>query len=54
MFFEQGMLGGFSYINKRYSEASKNKYILYRNMNNLNGHATSQYLPYGGFNGVKI
>ena len=49
MFFEQGMLSGFSYINKRYSEASKNKYILYRNMNNLYGHATSQYLPYGGF-----
>ena len=24
MFFEQGMRGGISYINKRYSEASKN------------------------------
>ena len=29
MFFEQEMRGGVSYINKRYSEASKNKHILY-------------------------
>ena len=28
MFFEQGMKDGVSYINKRYSEASKNKNIL--------------------------
>ena len=35
MFFEQGMRGGVSYINKRYSEASKNVSILYLNMNNL-------------------
>ena len=28
MFFEQGMTGGVTYINKRYSEASKNKNIL--------------------------
>ena len=27
MFFEQGMRGGVSYVNKRYSEASKNKHI---------------------------
>ena len=35
MFFEQGMRGGVSYINKRYNEASKNKSILYLDMNNL-------------------
>ena len=28
MFFEQGMRGGVSYINKRYREASKNVNIL--------------------------
>ena len=28
IFFEQGKRGGVSYINKRYSEASKNKHIL--------------------------
>ena len=41
MFFEQGMRGGVSYINKRYSEASKNKHILNLDMNNLYGHAIS-------------
>ena len=35
MFFEQGMRGGVSYINKRYREASKNVNILYLEMNNL-------------------
>ena len=53
MFFEQGMRGGVSYINKRYSEASKNKHILYLDMNNLYGHAMSQYLPYANFKWVK-
>ena len=53
MFFEQGMRGGVSYINKRYSEASKNKHILYLDMNNLSGDAMSQYLPYTDFKQVK-
>ena len=35
MFFEQRTRGGVSYINKSYSETSKNKYILYLDMNNL-------------------
>ena len=39
MFFEQRMRGGVSYINKRYSEASKNKDNFY----------LSQYLPYANF-----
>ena len=34
MLFEQGMRGGVSYIDKRYSEASKNVNILYLDMNN--------------------
>ena len=49
MFFEQGRRGGVSYFNKRYSEASKNKHILYLDINNLYGHAMSQYLPYANF-----
>ena len=53
MFFEQGMRDGVSYINKRYSKASKNKHILYLDMNNLYGHAMSQNLPYSNFKWVK-
>ena len=34
MFFEQGMRGEVSYINKRYSEASKNANIFYLDINN--------------------
>ena len=54
MFFEQGMRGGVSYINKRYSKANNKyypdydkekpeKYVLYLDMNNLHGCAMSQY-----------
>ena len=64
MFFEQGMRGGVSYINKRHSKANNKyypdydktkpeKYILYLDMNNLYGHAMSQYLPYANFKWVK-
>ena len=53
MFFEQGMREGVSYINKRYSEASKNVSILYLDMNNLYGCAMSQYLPISNFTLVK-
>ena len=53
MFFEQGMRGGVSYINKRYSKASKNVNILYLHMNDLNGCAMRQYLPIGNFKWVK-
>ena len=35
MFFEQGMRGGFSYINKRHSETSKNKHIFYLDMKSI-------------------
>ena len=53
MSFEQGMRGGVSYNNKRYSEASKNKHILCFDMNSLYGDAMSQYLPYADFKWVK-
>ena len=53
MFFEQGMRGGVSYINKRYSKASKNVNILYLDMNNLYGCAMRQYLPISNFKWVK-
>ena len=53
MFFEQRMRGGVSYINKRYSDASKNKHILYLDMNNLYGYAMRQYLPISNFKWVK-
>ena len=53
LFFEQGMRGGVSYINKRYNEASKNVNILYFDANNLYGHATNQYLPINNFKWVK-
>ena len=41
MFFEQGMRDGVSYINKRYNKTSKNKHIIYLDMNNLYGHVMS-------------
>ena len=53
MFFKQGMRNGVSFVNKRYSEASKNEHILYLGMNNLYGHGMSQYLPYTNFKWVK-
>ena len=64
MFFEQGMRGGVSYINKRYSKANNEycqdydkekpkKYIIHPDMDNLYGHAMSQYLSYADFKWVK-
>ena len=53
MFFEQGIRGGISYISKIYSEASKNKHILYLDMNNLYGCALRQYLPISNFKWIK-
>ena len=53
MFFEQGIRGGISYINKRYSEAYENVNILCLDMNNLYGCAMSQYLPINNFRWVK-
>ena len=52
-FFEQGMRGRVSYINKRYNETSKNKRILYLDMNDLYGCAMSQYLSISNFKWVK-
>ena len=65
VFIESGMRLGICQISKRYSKAS-NKfcpdydpnnpevYIKYLDMNNLYGHAMSEYLPYGGFKWVKV
>ena len=64
LFIEKGMRGGISYV-KRCSKANnkycpdydKEKpeiYINYIDMNNLYGGAMSEYLPYEGFNGLKI
>ena len=53
MFFEQGMRGEISYINKRYSEASKNVNILYLDMNNLYGCAVRRYLSINNLKWVK-
>ena len=53
MLFEQGMRGGVSYINKRYSKASKNVNILYLDMNNLYGCAVRRYLSINNLKWVK-
>ena len=53
MFFEQGMRGGLSYINKRYSEASTNVNTLYLDMNSLYWCTMRQYLPINNFKWVK-
>ena len=47
------MRGGVSYIDKRYSGASKNVNILYLAMNNLYGCAMTQYLLINDFKWVK-
>ena len=52
MFFEHGMRVGVSYINKRYSETSKNKHILYLDMN-MYECTMKQYLPNSNFKWVK-
>ena len=65
LFIESGMRGGISQVSKRYSKVNNefcpdydtNKpevYIKYLDMNNLYGHAMSDYLPYGGFKWVKV
>ena len=63
IFIEKEMRGGISYINKRYNKGNNEyysdydsekpkTYITYLNINNLYGHATSQYLPYASFKWV--
>ena len=64
MFIEKGLRGGVSYINRRYSKANNEhcqdydkekpkNYIIYLDMNNLYGHAMSQYLPISNFKWIK-
>ena len=60
LFIEKRMVGGISYIAKRYSKANnkymkcydsseESKFIMYLDANNLYGWAMSQYLPYSEF-----
>ena len=49
MFFEQGMKGGVSYINKRYSEHLKMSIYFIWTWISLYGYAVSQYLPHANF-----
>ena len=60
LFIEKGLIGGISYIAKRYTKANNkhikhydpktpSKFITYLDMNNLYGLEMSDYLPYGGF-----
>ena len=64
LFIEKGLRGGISYIAKRYSKANntymndydpkkQSTFISYFDMNNLNGWAMSEYLPYEGFKWLK-
>ena len=53
MFSQQRMSVGVSYIDKRYSEASKNVNLLYLDMSKLYGYAMSQYLTISYFKWVK-
>ena len=65
LFIEKGLIGGISYIAKRYAKANNNcmndydpkkqsTFISYLDMNNLYGWAMSEYLPYEGFKWLKI
>ena len=64
LFIEKGLIGGISYISKRYAKSNKkytNEYdpnkqstfISYLDMNNLYCWAMSEYLPYEGFKWLK-
>ena len=61
LFIEKGLIGGISYIAKRYAKANNkymndydpkkpSRFITGLGMNNLYGWAMSKYLSYGGFN----
>ena len=43
------MIGGVSYISKRYSKSEKTTDIMYWDANNIYGQVMIQDLPYGGF-----
>ena len=65
LLIEKGLTGGIYYIAKRYANAN-NKYMndygpkkqsasmSYLDMNNLYGSSMSEYLPYEGFEWLKI
>ena len=48
-FFEHGIRGGMTFINKHYTRADENTQLLYIDINNLYGWALSQRLPCSDF-----
>ena len=48
-FFENGIRGGMTFVNKHHVAADENTELLYIDINNLYGWALSQPLPYGNF-----
>ena len=48
-FFEAGIRGGLTFVNKHYVKAGENTELLYIDINNLYGWALSQKLPYKDF-----
>ena len=48
-FFDGGIRGGMTFINKHYVKADENTELLYADVNNLYGWALTQNLPHGEF-----
>ena len=51
-FFDAGIRGGMTFVNKHHVKASEDVQIMYIDINNLYGWAMTQYLPKGGFRWV--
>ena len=51
-FFEGGIRGGMTFVNKHFVKSDKDTSLLYIDVNNLYGWALSQKLPYGKFNWI--
>eukprot|EP00794_Sanderia_malayensis_P017207 gene17207-biopygen14809 len=49
LLLERGIRVGISIVMKRHAETTKRSSIIYKDANNLYGHAMSQYLPTDGF-----
>ena len=51
-FFDAGIRGGMTFVNKHHVKASEDVQIMYIDINNLYGYAMTQYLPKGDFQWV--